>query len=231
MRARVDEHGRVIIPPEYRDRLDIGPGDVVEMTVTNGGVGLFASEGDSGISQDAHRNSSLESASCLSETLAMYRKEFRGREFESSRVATIRLKEDSAVVIPSLYREKMNINHGDLLNLVLENGEARIALSDQVSCGHEPSPTDHTQSYPYKVRVGHDGKVELPREAQELLGVKPGDAIFAKIEDETLRLYTFAWATNRVQEYAKNHPPDNGTLLSEELIQERRAEAQIERYG
>ncbi len=231
MKTRVDEQGRVAIPAEYRDRLAIRPGDEMELIVSDGGIGLFAGESDTGMAQDARRDSPLENASYLSETLAMYKKELRVGEFEDSRVATIRLEEDSAVVVPSLYREKMNIGYGDVLNLALENGEVRIDLSDRASGGYESNPTENTQSYPRRVRVGRDGRVKLPAAAQELLGVKPGDAVLAKIEDETLRIYTFAWATNRIREYAKNHPPDSGTLLSEELIQERRAEAQRELYG
>ena len=125
----------------------------------------------------------------------------------------------------------MNIRRGDTLNLALEDGEVRIDLSDRASDGLEPNPTEHTQDYSRKVRVGRGGKIKLHKADQELLGVKPGETVFAKIEDETLRIYTFAWATNRIQEYAKIHPPDSGTLLSEELIQERRAEAKRERYG
>ena len=163
--------------------------------------------------------------------LSMYKKKFRVKEFEDSRVATIRLGEDNTVVIPSSHREKMNVRRGDVLNLALENGELRIDLPGRASGGQELNPTERKQSYTRKVMIGCGGKIELHKVDRELLGVKPGDAILAKIEDETLRIYTFAWATNRIREYAKNHPPDSGTLLSEELIQERRAEAQRERYG
>ena len=231
MRARVDEHGRVAIPAEYRDKLDIRPGDAVELIVANGEVGLITIQDDSGMVQDAGHNNSLGNASYLSEILAGYKEEFRRREFEDSRVATIRLKEDNTVVIPSLYREKMNISRGDHLNMALENGEVRIGPPNPGSGYQESNQTGKTRNHPREIRVGRDGRIKLPKAALELLRATPGDTIFAKIEDETLRIYTFLWATNRIRKYAENHPPDSGTLLSEELIQERRAEAQRERYG
>ena len=231
MKVEMDKDGRITIPAKYRHESGIKPGDAVELIVTNGEVGLIATRDDSGMAQDAGRDIPLENASYLSKILVGYKEEFQRRESEDSRVATIRLEEDNTVVIPSLYREKMNISRGDRLNMALENGEVRIGPPNPGSGYQESDPAEKTRNHPREIRVGRAGEIKLPDAARDLLGVTPGDTILAKIEDETLRIYTFLWATNRIRKYAKNHPPDSGTLLSEELIQERRAESQRERYG
>lgn len=68
------------------------------------------------------------------------------------------------------------------------------------------------------------GRVVIPAEFREALGMKPGEPVLIRLLDGEVRVYTFEHMTRRLQEWAKKlAPPDR--ILSEELIAERRAEA------
>ena len=76
-----------------------------------------------------------------------------------------------------------------------------------------------------RLRVEPDGMVRLPPEVMESLGVKTGGILISRLEGEILTVLGPREAIRRVQAEiaALNLAP--GRILSEELIQERRAEA------
>ena len=76
-----------------------------------------------------------------------------------------------------------------------------------------------------KVKVEGGGRIVIPADFRNCLGIKSGDTILMTLEEpDTLRIRTYPAAIRRVQELVAQFNP-TGRLLSEELIQERRAEA------
>jgi AbrB family looped-hinge helix DNA binding protein len=76
-------------------------------------------------------------------------------------------------------------------------------------------------------RVGEKGRVVIPASFRQALGIKIGDEIVLRIEDNELRLSTFksrlAQAQQRLRRFVKP-----GRSLSGELIKERREAARHE---
>ena len=78
-----------------------------------------------------------------------------------------------------------------------------------------------------RVRVGEKGRLVIPAAIREALGIKPGDAVELRVEDNELRIST-RWARiRRAQARIRQFVPE-GVLLSEELSAERREAAKHE---
>lgn len=78
-----------------------------------------------------------------------------------------------------------------------------------------------------KARLAANGRIVIPAEIREELGLKPGDTLLLDVEDGALRIESYPARIRRIQqefsEYAKP-----GVLASDELIAERREEARRE---
>ena len=72
-------------------------------------------------------------------------------------------------------------------------------------------------------KIDQAGRLVLPAKFRKAMGVKPGDELILRLEDGELRIFTRRQAIKRAQGMLKHIAP--GRSLSEELIQERRAEA------
>jgi AbrB family looped-hinge helix DNA binding protein len=83
------------------------------------------------------------------------------------------------------------------------------------------------QPRPVPVQVKEGGRIVLPAELRATLGIAEGDTLMAEVVDGELRLFTRAEAIRRVQEYVRGLVPE-GTSLVDELIAERRQDAQRE---
>lgn len=79
----------------------------------------------------------------------------------------------------------------------------------------------------FKTKLGKGGRIVIPTEYRRELGVEPGDEIILHLDEEGLRLYTPAQAVTRSQALVRRYVPE-GRNLSEELISERREEADRE---
>ncbi len=79
----------------------------------------------------------------------------------------------------------------------------------------------------FKTKLGKGGRIVIPTEYRRELGVEPGDEIILHLDDEGLRLYTPAQAVARAQSLVRRYVPEDRSL-SEELISERREEADRE---
>ena len=76
-----------------------------------------------------------------------------------------------------------------------------------------------------KVTAG--GRIVIPAAFRKALGVNDGDAVVLRLQDNEVRLYSRDEALRRLQDrVAAVVPP--GVSLSDELIRERRAEAEHE---
>jgi AbrB family looped-hinge helix DNA binding protein len=78
-----------------------------------------------------------------------------------------------------------------------------------------------------RMRLNENGRVVIPASFRAALGIEAGDELVMLLEDKELRITTakhrLERAQNRVRTYVKP-----GTLLSDELIAERRGAAKRE---
>ena len=78
-----------------------------------------------------------------------------------------------------------------------------------------------------RVKVGEGGKLVIPASFRREMGITPGDTLIVELEDGELRVRSLPLAIRQVQERMRELNPE-GRLLSEELIADRRAEADRE---
>jgi antitoxin PrlF len=76
-------------------------------------------------------------------------------------------------------------------------------------------------------KIEEDGKVAIPAEYREALGLTKDSELMMVLENGELRLLTREQAIRKAQGIVRHYVPE-GRLLSEELIAERRAEAKRE---
>ena len=78
-----------------------------------------------------------------------------------------------------------------------------------------------------KATVTSDGKLEIPEESLHALGLSTGDEVTLWLDEKKLRASRVDRAIKRAQELVRPYlPPER--LLADELIAERRREAQSE---
>ena len=79
-----------------------------------------------------------------------------------------------------------------------------------------------------RTRVNQNGRVVIPASYRKALGIKAGDEVILRMEDDELRITTMKQrlerARQRVRQYVKP-----GVALADELIAERREAAKRER--
>ncbi len=78
-----------------------------------------------------------------------------------------------------------------------------------------------------RVQVGEKGRIVIPAEIREAMGIGVGDLIEMRFEDYELRVSTRRGRIRRAQERVRHLAPP-GTLVSEELSAERREAARNE---
>jgi AbrB family looped-hinge helix DNA binding protein len=76
-------------------------------------------------------------------------------------------------------------------------------------------------------RLGEGGRLVIPADYRRALGVDAGDELLLVLEDRTVRLLTPREAIRRAQALIRSYIPA-GQSLSDELIQDRRGEAEHE---
>jgi AbrB family looped-hinge helix DNA binding protein len=75
--------------------------------------------------------------------------------------------------------------------------------------------------------VGAKGRIVIPVEMREALGIDEGDKVTLQVEDHELRISTIRGRIRRAQERAARYVKP-GTLVSDELSAERREAAKHE---
>lgn len=78
-----------------------------------------------------------------------------------------------------------------------------------------------------RIHIGEKGRIVIPIEMREALGMKEGELLDLRVVDGELRIATRRARIRRAQERARRYIPQ-GVLLSEELSAERREEARRE---
>ncbi len=74
-----------------------------------------------------------------------------------------------------------------------------------------------------RASVNESGRVVLPKELREAMGIQPGDVLFFSSDGKTVRLETQKQRALRAQAYVCSVIPQ-GVSLVDELIAERREE-------
>jgi AbrB family looped-hinge helix DNA binding protein len=78
-----------------------------------------------------------------------------------------------------------------------------------------------------QTQVGAKGRIVIPVEMREALGIGEGDKVTLQVEDHELRISTLRGRIRRAQERAATYVQP-GTLVSDELSAERREAAKHE---
>jgi AbrB family looped-hinge helix DNA binding protein len=76
-------------------------------------------------------------------------------------------------------------------------------------------------------RVNQNGRVVIPASFRKHLGIRPGDEVVLRIEDDELRITTLRRNLERARRLVRKHVK-SGTSLVDELIAERRKAARRE---
>ena len=77
------------------------------------------------------------------------------------------------------------------------------------------------------MRVNQNGRVVIPASFRKRLGIRTGDEVVLRIEDDELRITTLKRNIERAQRLVRKHVK-RGTSLVDELIAERREAARNE---
>lgn len=81
-----------------------------------------------------------------------------------------------------------------------------------------------------KARVDAHGRIVIPAEFRHALDIKEGDSLSVQLDDGELRVFTLRQGIRRAQALVARYVPP-GVSLVDELIADRRAEAQAEDRG
>ena len=76
-------------------------------------------------------------------------------------------------------------------------------------------------------RLNDNGRIVIPAEIRQKMGIKPGDTLFLTLEGDVLKIESQLGRIRRVQESLRQLIPAD-RVLSDELIAERREEARHE---
>ena len=74
---------------------------------------------------------------------------------------------------------------------------------------------------PARIRVNENGRVVIPAAFRKALGIKPGDELTLRIEDDELRIATMRGRIKRAQRWIRRYVKP-GVSLVDKLIAERR---------
>jgi AbrB family looped-hinge helix DNA binding protein len=76
-------------------------------------------------------------------------------------------------------------------------------------------------------KMGDGGRLVIPAEYRRALGVEPGDELVLVLEENSVRVLTPREGVRRAQMLVRSYVKE-GTLLSDELIEERRRSSERE---
>jgi AbrB family looped-hinge helix DNA binding protein len=79
------------------------------------------------------------------------------------------------------------------------------------------------QMHQVRTRLGENGRVVIPAEFRKLLGLKVGDPLVVRLDDDGLRIESRRAAVRAAQRMIRERVP-KGELLTERLFNMRRAE-------
>jgi bifunctional DNA-binding transcriptional regulator/antitoxin component of YhaV-PrlF toxin-antitoxin module len=74
-----------------------------------------------------------------------------------------------------------------------------------------------------KTKLDEGGRIVIPPEYLQALGLEVGDSVILRLEDGEVRIFTPQYAIRKAQELVSKYLPEDRSL-SDELIAERRME-------
>jgi AbrB family looped-hinge helix DNA binding protein len=74
-----------------------------------------------------------------------------------------------------------------------------------------------------RARINESGRVVLPKELRESMGIEPGDVLFFSSDGKTVKVETQKQRIRRAQEHIRQYVDPSRSLV-DELIAERREE-------
>jgi hypothetical protein len=78
-----------------------------------------------------------------------------------------------------------------------------------------------------RLDIGPDGEVRLPAHILEAAGTAPGKHLLVRFDEDEIKLVTPEATTRKIRAWVRKHVPE-GVSLADELIEERRREAERE---
>jgi AbrB family looped-hinge helix DNA binding protein len=78
-----------------------------------------------------------------------------------------------------------------------------------------------------RTRLGENGRVVIPTEFRKQLGLKAGDPLIVRLDEDGIRIESRQAAVRAAQRMVREHVPE-GELLTERLFEMRRAETRGE---
>ncbi len=75
----------------------------------------------------------------------------------------------------------------------------------------------------FKTKLAEGGRIVIPAEYRQALGLHVGDELILRLEDGEVRIFTARQAIRRAQELVRRYIPQSRSL-ADELIAERRGE-------
>ena len=80
---------------------------------------------------------------------------------------------------------------------------------------------------PVHTKINENGRIVVPAELRQLMGIKPGDAVVLTVKDGVLQVEAYVSVIRKIQDDMQaRFGPDR--LLSEELLADRREEVRRE---
>jgi AbrB family looped-hinge helix DNA binding protein len=76
------------------------------------------------------------------------------------------------------------------------------------------------QGNPFATRMTPGGRIVIPAAYRKALGIKAGDDVILRLEDQEIRLYSRKQALRRLQDRVAEVVPQN-VSLADELLRER----------
>jgi AbrB family looped-hinge helix DNA binding protein len=78
--------------------------------------------------------------------------------------------------------------------------------------------------YEYRTNINENGRLVIPSACRKALGIKPGDEVVLRLEDDEIRISNVKSALKRARRLVKQYIKTKDKL-SESLIKDRRKEA------
>ena len=90
-------------------------------------------------------------------------------------------------------------------------------------------PQPNCQHKPYKVRLASGGRIVIPAEVRQLLGVKDGEELLLTQDESGFRLTTYQRAIRQAQSLFATMKTDGESIVDEHLRERREEVAREER--
>jgi hypothetical protein len=123
----------------------------------------------------------------------------------------------------------LGIRYQHVRNVLVDEERKKRSGFSEAPGPERPRPAPATPATPGKVVLGPDGSVQLPPAALAAAGYGSGDTLFVRAVGEgEIHLLSSRAAIRRAQDLVREFVPESDVGLVEELLKERRREAEKE---